>query len=88
MDDSNEIMRGALNLLREQDDKIKRLRELNAEMLMAMVNLLDVLDAAGIDNLANGVQLGQISWLIKARDRVADAKAAVVASDIAKGRAF
>ena len=45
--------------------------------LVALVNLLDVLDAAGLNNLARGVQLGRTSWLVKARDRVSDAKAAV-----------
>ena len=50
------------------------------ETLVTMINLLAVLDAAGLENLANGVQLGQASWLVKARDRVSDAKAAVQAA--------
>lgn len=43
----------------------------------ALERLVFVIDAAGLHNLTNGVQLGQTSWFIKASDAVADARAAL-----------
>lgn len=54
----------------------------NAELLPALKGLLGVIDAAGLLNLSNGVQLGQTSWYVKAsaqlewaRDVIAKAEA-------------
>lgn len=40
------------------------------ELLEALTDLIDIIDAAGLINLSNGVQLGQTSWYVKASDRV------------------
>ena len=42
--------------------------------LDALQELVDVIDAAGLLNLSNGVQLGQTSWYVKASDSLANAK--------------
>lgn len=39
------------------------------EMREALSELLAIIDAAGLNNLVNGVQLGAISWLVKATER-------------------
>lgn len=40
------------------------------ELREALLRLVEVIDAAGLNNLSNGVQLGQTSWFVKASDRV------------------
>lgn len=51
----------------------RRCRELEA----ALDNVVYLIENAGVDNLARGVQLGQMSWLIKMNDRITQAKAAL-----------
>jgi len=53
-----------------------------AELKWALTRLVQIIDAAGLSNLSKGVQLGQISWHVKAdealtysRDVLAKAKA-------------
>lgn len=43
----------------------------------ALARLVFVINAAGLQNLTNGVQLGQTSWYIKASDAMAEAGAAL-----------
>ena len=43
----------------------------------AMEGLVHVVKAAGLDNLVNGVQLGQTSWFVKASDALEQAEAAL-----------
>lgn len=49
------------------------------ELLLAntLRNLVGVIDAAGVRNLATGVQLGQVSWLVKANDALDAARSAL-----------
>jgi hypothetical protein len=47
------------------------------ELLDALKDLLGVIDAAGLINLSNGVQLGQTVWFVKASDAVNYATAAI-----------
>lgn len=60
-------------LLAERD----RFKALNAELAEALDALAEIIDNAGLINLANGVQLGQVSWYVKATDRLAYARAAL-----------
>ncbi len=50
--------------------QVKALRE-------ALTNLTNVIDAAGLDNLSNGVQLGPTVWFVKATDAMNYARAAL-----------
>lgn len=43
----------------------------------ALESLYRIIDKAGISNLANGVQLGHASWLVKANDAMDHAKHAL-----------
>jgi hypothetical protein len=59
-------------------------QEANARLISAAPDLLealkdtwDVLDAAGLHNLSNGVQLGQTVWYVKACDAKRSARAAI-----------
>lgn len=45
----------------------------------ALTGLVEIIDAAGLFNLSNGVQLGQTSWYVKASDRLDVAHAALEA---------
>jgi hypothetical protein len=47
------------------------------ELLSALTNLVCVIEKAGLINLSNGVQLGQMSWLMKATDAVEYSKLAI-----------
>jgi hypothetical protein len=47
------------------------------ELFVRLADLIDVIDAAGLLNLSNGVQLGQTSWYVKASERLELARAAV-----------
>lgn len=40
----------------------------------ALRDLVAIIDAAGLHNLSNGVQLGRTSWYVKAGDRMAYAR--------------
>lgn len=40
----------------------------------SLQSLVDIIDAAGLLNLSNGVQLGATSWYVKASDRLEYAK--------------
>ena len=40
----------------------------------ALLNLVKVIDAAGLQNLSNGVQLGPTVWFVKASESVDAAK--------------
>lgn len=46
-----------------------------AELVGALAELWRVIDIAGLSNLAKGVQLGQVSWFVKASDAVEQARA-------------
>ena len=46
-------------------------------MLEALRGLVEIIDAAGLLNLSNGVQLGQTSWYVKASDHMEAARAAI-----------
>lgn len=43
----------------------------------ALEGLVSVIDRAGLSNLANGVQLGQTSWYVKASDALEAARSAL-----------
>jgi hypothetical protein len=47
------------------------------ELLEALIETWRVIDAAGLQNLTRGVQLGQTSWFVKASDAEALARAAI-----------
>lgn len=50
------------------------------DALAALRELVRVIDAAGLHNLSNGVQLGPTVWYVKAHDAMESARA-VLASD-------
>jgi hypothetical protein len=75
-----------------------REREANARLIAtapklyeALLTLRGVIDAAGIHNLSNGVQLGQTSWAVKCTDAMALANDALLeacpAETLAESRA-
>jgi hypothetical protein len=47
------------------------------ELLAALKQVIGVIDAAGLHNLSNGVQLGQTVWYVKASDAKDAARAAI-----------
>lgn len=47
------------------------------KLLDALERLTQVIRMAGLNNLANGVQLGQTSWFVKASDAMDDADDAI-----------
>jgi hypothetical protein len=51
-----------------------RIGALAPEAIEALEALVAIIDAAGLMNLARGVQLGAISWSVKASDRLEDAR--------------
>ncbi len=53
------------------------LSEQRDALLSALVHTWGVLEAAGFDNLASGVQLGQTVWFVKLNDAHAESKAAI-----------
>lgn len=56
--------------------------DVQADLLAALKNLVAIIDAAGLLQLSNAVQLGATSWYVKASDRM-DVAQAVIAK--AKG---
>jgi hypothetical protein len=51
------------------------------DTLAALVELVWVIDRAGLLNLSNGVQLGQTSWYVKASDRLEAARTAIAKTE-------
>lgn len=51
-----------------------RLMAAAPDLYEALSDLVEIIERAGISNLANGVQLGQMSWAVKAGDRMRWAK--------------
>lgn len=47
------------------------------ELFVRLADLIDIIDAAGLLRLSNGVQLGQTVWYVKAHDRLESARQAV-----------
>ena len=47
------------------------------ELYVRLADLIKIIDAAGLLNLSNGVQLGQTSWYVKASERLELARKAV-----------
>ena len=47
------------------------------EVTEALESLVRVIDAAGVNNLTNGVQLGQTSWFVKCTDAMSRARKAL-----------
>lgn len=52
------------------------------DLLVALTELVAIIDAAGLNNLTRGVQLGQVSWLVKATDRMSAAQAAIAKTTV------
>lgn len=57
----------------ELAQEVCRLRALNAELVEALEQLTGVIEAAGINNLTRGVELGQTVWFVKANDAMSTA---------------
>jgi len=55
----------------------KRRAECYDDLLAALTDLADIIDAAGLVNLSCGVQLGPTVWFVKASDRLGFARAAI-----------
>ena len=51
--------------------------ESHAELVGALSALVEIINAAGLINLSNGVQLGQTVWFVKASDRMKWAESAL-----------
>lgn len=54
------------------------------ELREALVDLIEIIDAAGLINLSNGVQLGATSWYVKASDRLSYARKIITKATGAK----
>lgn len=54
------------------------------ELRQALVELVAIIDSAGLLNLSNGVQLGATSWYVKASDRMDYAKRILEKADKAQ----
>lgn len=52
------------------------------ELLAALNNLVDIIDKAGLGNLSKGVQLGAMSWYVKASDAVEWAREAIAKCEV------
>jgi len=63
-------LQDANNLLAECYGTIGKLSAEIAELKAAAQNLVKVIDSAGLKNLMDGVQLGQVSWYFKADDAI------------------
>lgn len=48
----------------------------------AMADMLSIIESAGIMNLANGVQLGQVSWAVKMTDACNYARALLQSAEV------
>lgn len=66
---------------RERDRADARLIIAAADMLSALRGLRHVIEAAGLHNLMNGVQLGPTVWFVKASDALAAATDAIVKAE-------
>lgn len=60
-------------------DRVEGLPNSYSEQIEALSELVRVIESAGLQNLAKGVQLGQASWWVKATDAVNYAKAVISA---------
>jgi len=60
----------AVALLSEWIAEDRELSEKIEELRSALIGLVAIINKAGLVNLSHGVQLGSISWLMKATDAV------------------
>lgn len=81
-DEADEIAPGCFDDLARDwlNDKLSALRKENADLTAALERTWEVLRMAGLGNLANGVQLGQVSWFVKISDAEAQSLAALKAT--------
>lgn len=60
-----------------EDDANTRLIVAAPEVLAALEGLVWIIQKAGLHNLSRGVELGQVSWAVKASDRMEAAQWAI-----------
>ena len=65
--------------------ELDRLRPVTDQLLAALKELVAVIEAAGLHNLTNGVQLGPTVWYVKASDAISSARAAITAAEQSTG---
>ena len=58
------------------DEMIRQL-ETRKDLIAATERLIKVIEMAGIGNLSRGVELGQVSWSVKAHDAMEAARLAI-----------
>lgn len=68
--------------VRKISDYIDRLQNTNAELLSALSGLVAIVDKARLENLMNGVQLGPVSWFVKASERMDYARAVIAKAEV------
>lgn len=73
---------GGFQMSAEEALRLLHVHHAGPELLSALEGLVAIIQAAGIGNLSRGVELGAVSWSVKAHDRMEAAHAA-----IAKARA-
>lgn len=69
----------AVDALRAERDQLRGLAQRSKDdaIAVALFDLVAIIEAAGLQNLVKGVELGQTSWYVKASDRIAAAYAAL-----------
>lgn len=59
---------------RGETEGASRSAAMRDQYMFALRDLVAIIDAAGVDKLMRGVELGPVSWMVKANDRMNAAK--------------
>ena len=71
--DAASLAAALLEQVHSRDDQIEDWRASAVRLEGALRGLVGVIEAAGLDKLARGVELGQTVWFVKASDAMAEA---------------
>lgn len=85
--DARTLINDAFDELRAEWEAERPVIDVPSEVVGSLERLVAVIKMAGVHNLSNGVQLGQISWAMKCNDAIAWAEKALSFIDGAGVRA-